>query len=59
MAFLNLLGAMIWFLLFPQGSVVVRAAMLALGAGIVLYFLSRVAFHLRRAKPELRLNPIS
>jgi len=58
-AFVNLLGAMIWFALFPQGLLAMRVLMVLLGAGIAVYFLSRVAFHLRRAKPELHVSPLA
>lgn len=58
-AFVNLLGAMIWFILFPQGLLAMRLLMFVLGLGIGAYFLSRVMFHLRRAKPELHLSPLA
>ena len=57
--FVNLLGAMIWFVIFPHGFLPVRILMFALGVGVMLYFLSRVMFHLRRAKPEMHLSPLA
>jgi hypothetical protein len=33
--------------------------MFLFGAAIALYFVSRVAFHLRRAHPEMSWNPIA
>ena len=58
-AFVNLLCAMVWFVLFPHGSAIMRAGMFLFGVGVVLYFFTRVAFHLRRARPELLLSPLS
>jgi hypothetical protein len=58
-AFVNLLGAMIWFAIFPHGSLIVRVGMFLFGVAVVLYFFTRVAFHLRRARPELLLSPLS
>jgi NADH-quinone oxidoreductase subunit H len=57
MAFVNLMGTAVWMTIFPNGSRVVELAMTALGLGILGYFLSRVRYHLRRAKPELYLSP--
>jgi len=57
--FANLIGAMIWFVLFPNGLAIMRFAMFALGVAVTIYFFSRILFHLRRARPRLRLNPIS
>jgi hypothetical protein len=50
---------MLFVVAFPHGSVVVRVLMFLLGVALVLYFLSRVAFHLRRARPTMSWNPIS
>lgn len=58
-AFVNMIGAMVWFVLFPHGSHLVRAGMFLFGVAIVLYFFARVAFHLRRARPVLHLSPLS
>ena len=58
-SFVTLLGAMIWFTIFPHGSVIVRVGMFLFGVAVVLYFFTRVAFHLRRARPELLLSPLS
>ncbi len=58
-SFLNMLGAMVFFVLFPDGSTVVRFGMVAFGAALVVYFLSRVVFHIRRARPEFHLSPLS
>ena len=58
-AFVNLLGAMIWFVIFPQGFLPARLLMFAFGVGVTLYFFSRVMFHLRRAKPQMHLSPLA
>lgn len=58
-AFVNLLGAMIWFVIFPQGWLPARLLLFAFGVGVTLYFLSRVMFHLRRAKPQMHLSPLA
>lgn len=57
-AFLNMVLAALWFAILPQGSIFVRLGMFAFGVGVVLHFLRRVLFHLRRAKPELKFSPI-
>ena len=56
-AFVNLIGTAVWLTIFPNGNRVVELAMTALGVAIVGYFLARVRYHLRRAKPELYLSP--
>lgn len=58
-SFVNLLLAMVWFVLFPEGLFAMRILMFVTGIGITLYFLSRVMFHLRRAKPEMHLSPLA
>ncbi len=58
-SFANLLGAMIWFICFPHGFLPMRLALFAFGIGGVLYFFSRVRFHLRRARPEMHLSPLA
>ncbi|MFP6663712.1 MAG: NADH-quinone oxidoreductase subunit NuoH [Deltaproteobacteria bacterium] len=57
-SFVNLLGSMLWLVAFPEGLPIARYALFAFGCGIGVYFLSRVAFHLRRARPELHISPI-
>ena len=56
-AFVNLIGTAVWMTIFPNGNRVVELAMTAFGLAIVGYFLARVRYHLRRAKPELYLSP--
>lgn len=58
-SFVNLLLAMVWFVLFPEGLFAMRILMFVSGIGITLYFLSRVRFHLRRAKPQIHLSPLA
>ncbi len=58
-SFVNLIGAMVWFMIFPQGLLAMRLVMFAFGVGIFVYFMSRVTFHLRRAKPEIHLSPLA
>lgn len=58
-SFVNLLAAMVWFLIFPQGLFAMQIALFAIFVVGVFYFLSRVRFHLRRAKPELHLSPLA
>jgi len=58
-AFVNMIGAAVWFAIFPHGSRVASFLMVLFGLAILLYFLARVRFHLRRAKPELTFSPIS
>jgi len=50
---------MLWVVAFPHGSMVMRVAMFLVGVAFTLYFFSRVAFHLRRAHPEMSWNPIA
>jgi len=58
-AFLNLIGQAFWIVLFPDGSRLVQALMTMLGFGIIGYFFYRVAFHLRRARPQMQFSPLS
>jgi NADH-quinone oxidoreductase subunit H len=62
-AFLNLLGVALWVLVWPQGNRAVELTMFALGVVVTIYFFSRVAFHLRRARVResgwLSLKPIA
>ena len=58
-AFVNMIGAMFYFVLLPQGSMVVRTGMFLFGVATLIYFFARVAFHLRRARPQLHLSLIS
>ena len=57
MTFVNLICAMLYFVLFPQGNLLVSLTLFGLGVGVVVYFFRRVAFHVRRAKPEIHLSP--
>ncbi len=59
LSFVNLVGASLWFAIFPQGSPVMQVLMFLFGVAVLLRFLARVRFHLRRAKPELTLSPIA
>lgn len=52
--FVNLLGAAAWVALLPAGSRVVQYAMTVLGAALILLFMQRVVFHLRRARVRKR-----
>ncbi len=58
-SFVNMLGAMVFFLVFPQGSPPVRFAMFALFLAVVGYFFTRVLFHIRRARPEFHFSPLA
>ena len=62
-AFVNMLGTALWLVIWPQGNRVVQYMLLAIGTAIILYFFSRVAFHLRRARirerRQLYLSPFS
>lgn len=55
--FVNLICAMLYFVLFPQGNLLVSLTLFGMGVGVMVYFFRRVAFHLRRAKPEIYLSP--
>jgi NADH-quinone oxidoreductase subunit H len=61
-AFVNLLGTAVWMVLFPDGLWMMRAALSALAFGLIVLFLWRVRYHLRRAglrRDELSFNPLS
>lgn len=58
-SFVNLLGAMLWVVAFPHGWLPMRLGMFLFGVMTTLYFLMRVAFHLRRARPLMTWNPIA
>jgi len=57
-AFANMISAALYFAILPHGSIFVRLGMFAFGLGLLVHFLNRVLFHLRRAKPELHFSPI-
>ena len=61
-ALLNLVATAIWMTVVPAGlDRLVQLAMTALGAAIIVFFFSRVRFHLRRAKlrdVDYYYNPI-
>ena len=54
----NMICAALYFAILPHGSIFVRLGMFAFGLGLLVHFLNRVLFHLRRAKPELHFSPI-
>ncbi len=62
-SFLNLLGVAAWMVIFPAGSRAVQYVMVLIGAGIIVQFFRRVAFHWRRARirerGQLYLSPLS
>jgi NADH-quinone oxidoreductase subunit H len=61
-AFVNLLGAALWLVIFPNGARVVQYLMALGGAGLVVLFFRRVVQHWRRARlrerGELYLSPL-
>ena len=62
LAFVNLLGTAVWMVVFPRGLWVMRAALSALALGLIVLFLGRVRYHLRRAglrRDELSFNPFA
>ena len=59
MSFINLIGQAVWIVILPNGSRLVELAMTALGFAIIFYFFSRVAFHIRRARPQMQYSPLS
>lgn len=58
LAFVNLIGTALWVVVFPNGSRLAKVALLLFGLGVIAYFLSRVRYHLKRARPELYLSPV-
>ena len=62
-AFVNLIGAAAWVALLPAGSRIVQYGMTAVGAAMVLLFMRRVIFHLRRAhvreRGDIYLSPFA
>jgi NADH-quinone oxidoreductase subunit H len=66
LAFVNLLGTAVWLVyfprLFPNGEPFVQAALCLLALGLLVGFVWRVGYHLRRAglrRDELSFNPLS
>ncbi len=55
--FVNLVGTAVWMVIWPEGNSIVPYGMLAFTGLLMVVFLRRVIFHLRRAKPELYFNP--
>jgi NADH-quinone oxidoreductase subunit H len=61
-ALVNLLGTALWMVAFPGGVPVVRYALTLLAAALVVLFVRRVVFHIRRARlgrADLSFNPLS
>jgi NADH-quinone oxidoreductase subunit H len=61
-AFVDLLGTAAWMVAFPEGAPAVTAGLCLTALGLVLGFVWRVAYHLRRARltrAELSFNPLS
>ena len=61
-AFVNLLGTAGWMVLFPAGVPAVRVGLTLLSGALLLLFVWRVAFHLRRAglsRRDLSFNPLA
>jgi NADH-quinone oxidoreductase subunit H len=62
LAFANLMGTAVWMVVFPGGAPAVRWALTALAGGLLVLFVWRVRFHLRRAglrRAELSFNPLA
>jgi NADH-quinone oxidoreductase subunit H len=57
LAFVNLIGTAVWVAIWPDGNVVARWIMLAIGIAIAGLFVWRVAWFARRAKMELYFHP--
>jgi NADH-quinone oxidoreductase subunit H len=61
-AFVNLIGTAAWMVLFPAGVPVVRWALTAIAAALLVAFFWRVRFHLRHGgitRQQLSFNPLS
>jgi NADH-quinone oxidoreductase subunit H len=61
-AFVNLIGTMLWMVAFPTGVPVVRWVLTAVAAVATVGFFRRVRFHLKRAKMrkgDLSFNPFA
>jgi len=56
-AFANLIGTAVWVALWPEGNSVMGYLMVALGAALVVLFMRRVIYYLRRARMELYFRP--
>ncbi|MFQ5683261.1 MAG: NADH-quinone oxidoreductase subunit NuoH [Candidatus Binatia bacterium] len=57
LSFMCILGTAAWMVIWPQGNPVMSMGMFVLGLGILSYFLKRVIFQIRHARPELYLKP--
>lgn len=55
--FVNLIGTAVWMVVWPEGNRLVQYLLFGLAVAIVVLFLRRVLFHLRRARPELYFSP--
>ena len=61
-ALANMIGTAVWVVFFPQGLFVMRLALMAVAAIVLLRFLGRVSYHVRRAglpREELSFNPLA
>jgi NADH-quinone oxidoreductase subunit H len=61
-AFVNLLGTAVWMVLLPGGAPVVRGVLCLVAVALLVGFVWRVGYHLRRAglrRDDLSFNPLS
>ncbi len=56
-AFINMIGTAIWVAIWPDGNPIAGYVMFALGVGIVVLFVRRVMYYLKRSRMEMYLHP--
>ncbi|HYB92474.1 MAG TPA: NADH-quinone oxidoreductase subunit NuoH [Candidatus Binataceae bacterium] len=56
-SFVNLIGTAVWVALWPEGNAAAGYLMAALGAAILVLFVRRVIYYLKRARMELYFRP--
>ncbi|MGH7826203.1 MAG: NADH-quinone oxidoreductase subunit NuoH [Candidatus Binatia bacterium] len=57
LSFVCLLGTTTWMLIWPRGNQIFSIAMFVFGLAILAYFVNRVMFQIRHARPELYFKP--
>ncbi|MFZ0887086.1 MAG: NADH-quinone oxidoreductase subunit NuoH [Candidatus Binataceae bacterium] len=57
-SFVDMIGTAVWVAIWPSGNRVAGWIMLALGVAVVVLFIQRVVYYLRRSRMELYFSPI-
>ena len=56
-AFINMIGTAVWVAIWPEGNPVAGYVMFGLGVAIIVLFVQRVMYYLKRSRMEMYLHP--